>query len=441
MLSNIKSFLHEKVLTNKSLKILAVGLTDKFLELALTFFTGIIVIRCLKIDDYAIVGILAGYSTIINFFAIAPENYLLKVWGETKEEEILTIINSYFIFDIVLGGVLAFAYFLLGILLYLSSGNIGFLIVGASHGLTALFTNLYNLFRLVLEIKFRQRKLLMNTIKIKSLSLIISFLLFWKGTLWMYFIKQFITIIVQFFSIYRVYKRELAYEFRIPSKVEVLQNIRTAFIDFALINHVIGCLTNIIYSGETIFMSWFMGLTDIGQYNVALTAINYLVIPFQIIQKYCSIELSISTEKIRNLKTVKKYVIYAMFFQGTALVGYFIFGKFFIALLTGNSIDFIYSIGLMILIGTAVYNIVRPVSCYLIYKTNLFQYCLYVIIPALVFNCVSFYFLAKYMSVLWVAAGNIIAYSVLTAVTLIRYYVVIRERKCMCLKLFKHHTK
>ena len=104
-------------------------------------------------------GILAGYSTIINFFAIAPENYLLKVWGETKEEEILTVINSYFIFDIVLGGVLAFAYFLLGILLYLSSGNIGFLIVGASHGLTALFTNLYNLFRLVLEIKFRQRKL------------------------------------------------------------------------------------------------------------------------------------------------------------------------------------------------------------------------------------------------------------------------------------------
>ena len=113
MLSNIKSFLDEKVLTNKSLKILAIGLTDKFLELALTFFTGIIVIRCLKIDDYAIVGILAGYSTIINFFAIAPENYLLKVWGETKEEEILTIINSYFIFDIVLGGVLAFAYFLL----------------------------------------------------------------------------------------------------------------------------------------------------------------------------------------------------------------------------------------------------------------------------------------------------------------------------------------
>ena len=54
------------------------AMAEKVFEMLVGFITGMIVIRCLKIEDYAVISSISAYSTFIGFLNVAPENYLFK---------------------------------------------------------------------------------------------------------------------------------------------------------------------------------------------------------------------------------------------------------------------------------------------------------------------------------------------------------------------------
>ena len=405
------------------------AMAEKVFEMLVGFITGMIVIRCLKIEDYAVISSISAYSTFIGFLNVAPENYLFKGFASFKKEEVTEYAYSYIIFDLLNGCILLGIYFVIGIILYNRFGHIGYIIIALQNGISLLLRQIYNVSRIILELNYLQRKITAITIFVRTCTLIMTLLLLLNKSLLFYAIISTISCAMEVLLTYVGCKKILVIKH--GNHYNWLSIVYNSFKEYALVNHFSGVLTSIIYASDTMFLGWFCDMRTVGLYGIALTCINYTIAFIQILQKQTSIALGNSKTKERDIEIVNKFVAISVGISALMIIGFLILGKAVLKIYTGYqdemALNELYRYSLNILIGVSTFNCVRPITSFINLRCNLMRYLLGVLTPVLVLTLISYYISSKYWGGLGIAYSNIFVYSVWAVIVIGIYIVKIKK--------------
>lgn len=398
---------------------------EKCFEMLMGIITGMIVIRSIRVEDYAIITTIGAYSTFIGFLNFSPENYLFKSFSKFKKEEVTNYAHSYIVFDLLNGSVLLGVYFAIGLILYNRYGYIGYIIIALQNGITLLLRQIYNVSRIVLELNYRQRRLTVISMVVKSCTLLLTLLLLLNRSLLFYAYISVISCLLEVVLTYVGCKRVLSVQKTRGGNWWTI--IYASFKEYALVNHFSGVLTSIIYASDTMFLGWFCDLRTVGIYGIALSCINYTIAFFQILQKQTSIALGNSKTKERDIKVVNKFVGISVAASGIMILVFGTIGKILLRIYTGyqNEIELneLYQYSLIILIGVSAFNCVRPITSYINLRCDLVKYLLGVLTPILALTLISYYLSSKYWGGIGIAYANIFVYA-LWAFIVIGIYIV-----------------
>lgn len=385
---------------------------EKCFEMIIGMLTGMVVIRCLRVEDYAIISTIGAYATFIGFLNFAPENYLYKSFVHLKKEEVKYYADSYIFFDILNGFVLFLLYAAIGVILSWKFGNSGYIIIAISNGLNLLFRQIYNVARIVLELNYKQKTITKISMIVRIASLLLTFLLIFNKSLLFYVCIGLMTCVLEVLCTFLGYKKIIK-NIKGNSLQSRKEIIVKSFKEYALINHFTGVLTSIIYASDTMFLGWFCDLQTVGIYGIALGCINYTILIFQILQKQTSIALGNSSDRKRDVEIVKKFVKVSFWGSLIIVLVFLLGGRIILKIYTGyDDIEELYLYSLMILIGVSAFNCVRPITSYINLKCNLNKYFFKVLLPILIFTMVLYTLASKLFGGMGVALSNIIVYSV-----------------------------
>lgn len=391
------------------------GLTAySFIDTVLLRFFGvisfIIIVRLLDRSDIGIIGVATGYLVFFNFLALAPETILLRDYPKVKDR-INQYISSFMIFwfirsfiMIVLAGIIAF-------FLYHQFENriVPIYFIGA----TVLF-NMGMFQSLITElfyVSFRQKIVMTMHIVLSLFATGLVFLLFFKPTLMFYLFLSFISTFVGLVTWYYLLKRYFAFKF-IYAK-DSLKIVKNSIKDFALWQHFNGTITYLIYRIDTVILSFFVTLTIIGDYTIALGIANFFFLVPQIVQKTAMVGLSninTKTEEGLFMSIVLKY----SFILGIAqLLLFILFGKWIIqTLFTSEHVEQIFLYTVLITCGVTILNFMRPVMSLIASKCSLKEGFFQVYLPAGIMALVGYIILTYFYGPVGTAIGNIVGYSV-----------------------------
>lgn len=419
MAKNIKSVMTPV----KSSLFLAIG--EKIYETIIGLVVGMIVIRCIEIEDYAVITTIGAYSTFIGFLNFSPENYLYKCFSKCNSEEITQHVKAYIFFDILNGGILFFLYSLIGVFLFYKSSYIGYLIIAIQNGIMLLIRQIYNVSRIVLELEYMQKKITLISIFVRTCSILLTFLLIFNKSLFFYAIISLITCMLEMILTYLGCKKFLVIE--AVKKYSRKQIIIKSFKEYALVNHFSGVLTSIIYASDTMFLGWFCDMKTVGIYGIALGCINYSIAIFQILQKQTSIALGNSKNKKRDIEIVNKFTLVSVILAMIVVLGFVFWGKVVLKIYTGyqdvDTINSLYRYALIILIGVSSFNCVRPITSYINLRCSLIKYFTFVLIPIFALTMVTYFYSSKIWGGIGIAISNIIVYSIWSIIVIIIYIV------------------
>jgi O-antigen/teichoic acid export membrane protein len=113
--------------------------------------------------------------------------------------------------------------------------------------------------------------------------------------------------------------------------------IKTIVIQYSLWTHLTGVVTNFVYKSDTLFLSFFEGLTVIGNYNIALNTSNMANVIPSILGYQNSIALS-NTQSPQKIENITNVFLNISFYLGIlSIMGFVCFGHFFLQLMTGHT--------------------------------------------------------------------------------------------------------
>ena len=250
------------------------SLIEKFILIGFQFITSIIIIRNLPREDYGIIGVVAGYFVFLSFFNISMESIILRDHKsyEGKEKEIL---SNFLIFNIFKSIMFLFFAIVLSVILINIFQKTKFIYSIFSITILLIAESLVAPFVIYFTAKFNQKLVTkISTIK-ATLNLLLTIGLFMYPTLQYILVKDvFVSLFYVSVWFYLVYKYLDFSLYHLSLKEFDFQFIKKSFFGFSLWSHLIGSVTNFIYKSDTFFLSMFVGLTTIGNYNIALNSAN-----------------------------------------------------------------------------------------------------------------------------------------------------------------------
>ncbi len=324
--------MRNKIISN----ILSSGVEKIFL-MGGQFIASIIIIRLLDRQDFGIIGIVAGYYAFINIVNLSAESIILRD-HKLYDENISRYIHKFIGFNLIKAALfIVVAVFLSGFLVTLFK-NANFIYSIFSITVLMITDSLVSPFIIYSTAKFNQPLVTKISIIRIVLNLVLLCGLFYYPTLKFIFIKDLIVCIIFIMIWLYLVKTQL----NISLKIRDICNyfdfsfIKMSLLSYSLWAHLIGVVTNIIYRSDTFFLSFFVGLSTVGNYNIALNSANVANILPSILAYQNSVAISNAGSKGEAVRITNVFMRISLYLAVVTMCAFYFLGNIYLYLITGS---------------------------------------------------------------------------------------------------------
>ncbi len=384
---------------------------EQFILIISQFISSFVIIRNLPREDYGILGVIAGYYVFFNFFNITAESIILRDHEKFKDNitNVLRNFSAFSILKIVLIFILSL---ILAFLLFFFYHKVEvFYAVGISFFVLS-GQALVSPFVIYYSAKYNQ-KLVTKITSLKTFIRLIALCgLFYYNNLYYYFLVELVVnIIYCFFWYLKAYKKLELNFFTIFffNRVD-WKFIKISIAGYSIWTHLNGIITSFVYRSDTIFLSFFVGLAEIGNYNISLNSANIANIIPSILGYQNSVALSNISENEEIQKTTNGFIKISFYIGLFTFFGFVIFGIPFLQLITGQRdvIEMYYYMLLIVLSLIIIKTISSPLVALINIKGNVKGFFSRVSLPLFLFVILSYTLSASIYGLIGVAFANVI---------------------------------
>jgi len=216
-------------------------------------------------------------------------------------------------------------------------------------------------------------------------------------------------------------KRYFSFQITFGAYSSAKRILKNTLMNFAIWNHLTGSVATILYKIDILILSLFAALSAVGDYTIAVSIAELFLFITIILQK----PLHVSFSRLDSKASIEIAMgIFLKYFLAIALLQvtvFYFFGWHLVRIFTSESADQIFSYSLMIIIGISMLTILRPLGILAAVKTNMRDQFMEVHMPAGIAGTLSYFYLSYMFGPIGAAAGNIVAYSILSLLSL--FYV------------------
>jgi O-antigen/teichoic acid export membrane protein len=130
--------------------------------------------------------------------------------------------------------------------------------------------------------------------------------------------------------------------------------------DFSLWNQLSSMLLRVLYQADVIILGFFVSLSALGDYTIALTIANVFFVVPQLFQKTFSVSFSRLSEKQRLAHGLGLAVKYNALFSIAQLAGYVILQPLIMAFFGPEHPETVSLYAFFIITGVTLFNLARP---------------------------------------------------------------------------------
>lgn len=396
------------------------SMIEKFFLVGSQLMVSILLIRLLPREDYGIIGIVIGYFTFIHILNISLESIILRD-HKKYDHNIEKYIYNFFLFNIFKSFLFIAIAFLLSLYLVNSFENNNF--IYSVFSITVIYIADAIVAPLVIynSSKFNQKLVTKISFIRAVLNVVILLGLFYVPTLEYVFYKDLVVSILYVF-VWIIITLKIFNIKSIDFKKDVdLVFIKNSFLGYSLWTHLNGVVTNFIYKSDTFFLSMFVGLLTIGNYNIALNSANVANILPMIIGYQNSVAISHARTKEEEFLISNTFVRISSYIGIFTFIIFYFFGDFYLYIMTGEEINTEIYIYMMYIVGglIIVKSFASPLNAYINIKGSVYSLFKNVLLPTLVFTFIVYFVSAKYYGALAVSQANIIV-SILWLILMIK---------------------
>jgi O-antigen/teichoic acid export membrane protein len=372
--------------------------------------SNILIVNALPREEYGIIGIVSGYTVFVMWFAINPEAILAKKYKEIRKKsfsDYISILINFGILRIFLLGIISIP---ISVYLFFTTGS--YLVSGimVAHVLVQSMILLSGMLQYILKIEFKQKEITKKTFFIKTFEVLLLLILFVSPNLTLYYLLAFTVAIFESFIWFKLLIKVEFFKLFCPIK-KVYVEIKDNLFSFSIWQHLNNNLIQYIYQIDTVFLSFWVSLTVIGNYSIALKIANFSFILPSIIQNSTILSMTRITDIKKRNKTLNIFLKYSFLISIFQFLVFIFLGKFYVLLYSKESVDEIYLYTLLILSGITILNIIRPIFGYIISQMSVKSFFFWSVLPAVLFSTVNYFLTAKFYGAMGVAIANIINYS------------------------------
>ena len=370
----------------------------------------VITVRLLPRSDFGIIGVVAGYGAFFQIINLALENVLLRDHRTYERNPEHFLLNFMFfnlikaLLIVILGAALAF-------ILPVAYGEQGFIFAVSSF--TAVLLADCFVSPLVIYASARYQQWLVTRVNVVrfSLNLLLLLGLFYWPTLSYLMIKDAIVMSVTTCVWLVVARKSLGLDF---SKVSFANDIDLSFVyqvltKYSLWVHFMAVSTAFIYRADGFILSFFVPLSTLGNYNVALTSANVANIAPSILGYQNSVAISHARDEAEASELTDTFLRISTYIGVGTLLGFISFGVLYLQVVTGDAtVNEIYWYMICIVLGLVVAKtIASPLVAYLNIKGDVRKLFLRVALPVMLFSIFSYFVTGYFWGATGVAVSNI----------------------------------
>lgn len=397
------------------------SMIEKFFLVGSQFIVSLLLIRLLPREDYGIIGIVVGYFAFINLLNISLESIILRD-HKKYDYHIEKYIYNFFLFNIFKSLLFVLIAFILSWYLVNNFKNSNFIYSIFSITLIYIADAIVAPLVIYNSSKFNQKLVTKISFLRAVLNVVILLGLFYIPTLEYIFFKDLlVTIVYVFVWIFVTLK---VFNFKnINLKKDIdLKFIKDSFLGYALWTHLNGVVTNFIYKSDTFFLSMFVGLVTIGNYNIALNSANVANILPMILGYQNSIAISHAKTKEEGFLISNVFIRLSSYIGIVTFIAFYLFGNFYLYIMTGHKENNEIYTYMMYIVGglIIVKSFASPLNAYINIKGSVSSLFKTVLLPTLIFTFIIYFVSAKYYGALAISQANVI-------VSILWLFLIIRE--------------
>lgn len=379
---------------------------EKIYIIAIQFITSIILIRLLPREDYGIIGIVVGYFAFVNIVNISLESIILRD-HKKFDNNLNDVMQNFFAFNFFKSILFIFIAIILSLVLSSMYENSGFIYAIWSITFITIADAITAPLIIYFSSKFNQKLVTKISIFRYTLSLILLMGLFIYPELWFIALKDFIVGLIFIVIWLFISKNKLLFTPKFSS-ID-FKFIKEILFSYSLWTHLNGVVTNFIYRSDTFFLSFFVSLTIVGNYNIALNSANIANILPMIIGYQNSIAISNAKDKNQVFKISNHFILLSLFIGLVTIIGFYVLGDFYLYIITGqddNSEIFFYM--MCIVTGLVIVkSFASPLNAYINIYGKVKNLFIQGMIPILIFTSLVYFYSSSYYGANGIALANI----------------------------------
>ncbi|UFS62408.1 oligosaccharide flippase family protein [Sulfurimonas sp. HSL-3221] len=384
---------------------------EKFVVIGIQFISSIILIRMLPRDDYGIMGIVAGYFTFVNIVNISLESIILRD-HKKFDSDLQKVMQDFFGFNLLKSAFIIMVALCLSAFLTSIYDNSGFVYAIWSITLITVADSLTAPFAIYFASKFNQKLVTKISVLRSVFGLLILLGLFAYPYLWFVALKDLIISMLFVGTWFYLAVNKLG--FRPEVEKPDFSFIGHIFFTYSFWTHLNGIVTSFIYKSDTFFLSLFVSLAMVGDYNIALNSANIANILPMIIGYQNSVALSHARDKAHALKLSNAFLRLSLLIGAITLAGFYGLGEYYLYIVTGtyeNNQIFFY---MMCIVGglVLVKTFASPLVSYIAIHGSIQKMVIQVSLPMALVTMTAYFISAAYFQTQGVAVANLLVASV-----------------------------
>lgn len=392
----------------------AFSIADVLLTKCVTIIAFVLLVRLLPNEAIGAIGVATGYVVLITYLDIQPIRVLLRDYPGLSvdtfaRDELLTALFGFWCLQVIAMIVVA-ASLSVWVIAPLAIPGLTFVYIALALDFVAL--SLQGWIKLIYYVNLQQRTA-------TRLSLIIAIcricaygvLLYWPSLntySWILILSAFCTGAVWCVAFTRRFK------FRPKWTGKLTSLIRRTLADYGLWEHLNRTVVNTFFTFHLVILSWFAGISEMGNYTVALRFASLLtLVPAQLnaALQVAGANYSESDHRYMAIQAILKINGLLSMMQFLVII---LFGEQIMAILFGDEVakaSFIYA--LVISLGITLFNLGYPLIGIINNYCKIEKSFKYVYLPALLVGLVAYFGAAANFGAIGVAWGNVVAFGVL----------------------------
>lgn len=399
------------------------SLVEKFFIIGTQLILSILLVRLLNIEDYGIMGVVVGYYVFVNVINISLESIILR-----DHKEYSNNLNKYFLNFLVFNVAKCICFIIVALTLagFLVKEHNDLNFFYAIVSITAILISDSIVAPIVIYTTstFKQKVVTRISVYRSVVNILLTFGLLVFPSLKYVAIKD-LLVSLCYIIFWIVYSRKLIdYKKVMRSENFDFHFIKKSLIGYSLWTHLNGVVTSFIYKSDTFFLSFFVSLSVIGNYNIALTSANVANIIPMIFGYQNSVALSHAKDDEHANQISNVFIRVSIYIGILTLISFLVFGKFYLRIITGlSNVDMIYSYMIPIVAGLVIVkSFASPLNAFINIKGSVKSLFVTVHIPVFLVTAILYYFSSRYWGPIGVSLMNIV-------VAIIWLLLIIRENK------------